>query len=121
MPPNRWNDPQLTDPRPHVLDFDLRILRGCLCGLFALVGFGYRMFHTPTESPSSFSFVLSCTQDWVGQEQKLTKVQIRLGRHHQRFRFDASHCGAEISVVGFLLRDVAGLPCVEHSEHVLGV
>jgi hypothetical protein len=55
------------------------------------------------------------------RKAKLTEVQIRLGRQHQRLRFDAFHGSAEVPVVGFLLRDVAGLPCVEHCEHVFGV
>jgi hypothetical protein len=37
------------------------------------------------------------------RKAKLTKVQIRLGRQHQRLRFDAFHGSAEVPVVGFLL------------------
>jgi len=57
----------------------------------------------------------------IGGKKQLTKVQIGLARQHQRLRFDAFHGGAEVPIVGFLLRDVAGLPGVEHGEHVFGV
>jgi hypothetical protein len=43
---------------------------------------------------------------------RLTEIQVRLGRQNQRLRFDAFHGSAEVSVVGLLLRDVAGLPRV---------
>jgi hypothetical protein len=59
------------------------------------------------------------SEGWI--EGILTEIQIRLRRQHQRFRFDPSHGCGEIAVVGFLLRDVAALPRVQHCEHVFGI
>jgi len=94
--PDGWEHSQLTDPRPHVLDFDLGVFRswnGCI---------------STVQTDSSF-------------KAKLTEVQIRLRRQHKCLRFDAFHRCFKVAIVRFLLGYVAALPGVQHCEHVLGI
>jgi hypothetical protein len=65
-----------------------------------------------------FSSLRGCLRDWF---EELTKIQIRLCRQHQSFRFYPFHGRFEVAVVGLLLRDVAALPGLQHGEHVFGV
>lgn len=52
------------------------------------------------------------------REKHVRKVEVRFPWQDEHFRFDGSHGGGEVAVVGFLLAAVTGLPGVEHGEEV---